>query len=174
MLRTRSAALTALGRPEEALTAIEESVAVYRELEAENPGTYVGALAGAQCDRADRLVALDRAMEALTVTDDALAVCREPTSLPRPAPQAVATALLLRKRSQLLAALGRGEEALADIEQAVTLYRTHANELPTGAELKAALGDQVDRLRAVGQHREADAVEWQIGRQDRPRRWWRR
>lgn len=73
-----------------------------------------------------------------------------------------------------LVALDRSTDALADIEQAVTLYRTHAEGGSGAEELKAAVGEQVDWFRALGQDREADALEWQLGRRARPRRWWRR
>ena len=69
--------LAELGRREDALAATEEAVAIYRELAAARPDTFLPNLARALNNPSNRLAELGRREDALAATEEAVAIYRE-------------------------------------------------------------------------------------------------
>jgi nucleotide-binding universal stress UspA family protein len=121
-LTSHSVQLADLGRPRDALTAIEEAVTAYRELNEAQPGAFRPDLAAALTSQSVRLADLGRREEALAAIEEAVAIRRDlATTQPGAFRPDLATSL--NNLSICLADLGRREEALAAIEEAVAIRR---------------------------------------------------
>ncbi|MFJ5984503.1 tetratricopeptide repeat protein [Lentzea sp. NPDC092896] len=150
-----------VGRSREALTVVEQAVAIRRELAEAEPDRYRPALA-------DSLIALEaflgdvgRWREALTVVEQAVAIRRE---LAEAEPDRYRPALAdsLNNLGVCLSGVGRPREALTAVEQAVVIKRELAVAEPD--RYRPELGDTLHTLgiclSGVGRPREAlTAVE---------------
>ena len=143
-LRAQAATLAGLGRPEEALPVIEQAVGLFRELAEADPETYEPDLDPVQQLHArikaqaaqflfDKAVGLGEDRDSPEKLEEAVAVYQELVDRyggdPDPALRGLA-ARALRAQAATLADLGRPEEALPVIEQAVGLYRELAEADP--------------------------------------------
>ncbi len=130
ILNNLSVRLSDLGRREEALAAIEEAVAIRRELAVLRPDAFRPDLAMSLNNVANRLSDLGRREEALAAIEEAVAIYRELAVL-RPDAFRPDLAMSLNNLASRLSDLGRREEALAAIEEAVAIYRELAGCGPT-------------------------------------------
>jgi tetratricopeptide (TPR) repeat protein len=152
-----SVRLGALGRREEALTAIEDAVTIRRRLAEARPDASLPDLAMSLNNLSLRLADLGRREEALTAIEDAvesyrrLAEARPDAFLPN-------LATSLNNLSLRLADLGRREEALTAIEDAVTIRHRLAEARPDASlpNLAASLNNLSNRLADLGRHEEAE------------------
>ena len=151
--------LGALGRREEALAAIEEAVAILRELAAARPDAFRPTLAASLTNLSADLRALGRREEALAAIEEAVAIRRELTAA-RPDDFRPNLAVSLNNLSVDLSALGRREEALAAIEEAVAIRRELTAARPDAfrPDLAASLINLSAHLGALGRREEALAV----------------
>jgi len=156
-----SSRLGDLGRREEALEAIEQAVAIRRQLAEDRPDAFLPALAMALNNQSNHLANLGRREEALEAIEQAAGIYRQLTA-DRPDAFLPALATVLNNQSACLADLGRREEALEAIEQAAGIYRQltkarHAAFLPA---LATVLNNQSACLADLGRREEAlDAIE---------------
>ena len=109
--------LSALGRREEALAAIQEAVAIYRSLAAARPEAFRPDLASSLNNLSTCLSDFGRREEALAAIEEAVAI-RRVLATDRPEAFGHRLASSLRNLSTCLSGLGRREEALAAIEEA--------------------------------------------------------
>jgi hypothetical protein len=145
-----------LGRHEDALTATEESVALYRELAEQRSNTQLRDLANALDYLGNRLHELGRYEDALTATDESVALYRElaeqrsDTDLPD-------LANSLDDLGNRLYELGRYEDALNAGEESVAVYRELAEQRPDAHQrnLAHASGNLANHLTQLGRHEEA-------------------
>ena len=139
-----SVRLSEAGRREEALTASEEAVKLYRELVGRNRDAFLPDLASALNNLGIRLSNLGRREEALTASEEAVKLYRELVGRNRDAflPD---LASALNNLGIRLSNLGRREEALTASEEAVKLYR----EL-VGRNRDAFLPDLASALNNLG------------------------
>ncbi len=155
-LNNLSNRLSALGRREEALPAIEEAVALYRRLAARNPDAFEPYLALSLNNLSNVLSALGRRKEALAASKQAVALYRR---LAERSPDAFEPylAMSLNNLSGRLSALRRREEALAAIEEAVAVYRRLAARNPDAfaPDLARSLNNLSVRLSDLGRREEA-------------------
>jgi nucleotide-binding universal stress UspA family protein len=121
-LTSHSVQLSDLGRPRDALTAIEEAVTAYRELNEAQPGAFRPDLAAALTSQSVRLGDLGRREEALAAVEEAVAIRRDLAAI-QPEAFRPGLAASLNNLSVCLADLGRREEALAAIDEAVAIRR---------------------------------------------------
>jgi tetratricopeptide (TPR) repeat protein len=161
-LNNLSVALGYLGRSVEALDAIDRAVAVFRRLAQERPDEFQPELAGALDNQAIRLIQVGRPHEALDAGTEATVIYRRLIARSNACLPGLASALT--NRSDCASAVGLDNEALMDIQGAVTLYRGLENERPTvfRAPLRKALNKLSDRLLEVGRTDEADGVDAEI------------
>ncbi|WP_158846349.1 tetratricopeptide repeat protein [Saccharothrix deserti] len=120
------AALAALR--EEALTAAQHEVALYRELAEEDPAEHRPALADALGDLGLRFIAVGRAEDALAASEEAATLCRVIAAEDDDCTSQLADAL--DQLSFRYAALGRRDEAMSAIGEASGLYRRLAAAHP--------------------------------------------
>ena len=159
-LTSHSVQLADLGRPRDALTAIEEAVTVYRGLNEAQPGAFRPDLAAALTSQSVRLADLGRREEALAAIEEAVAIRRD---LAATQPEAFRPDLAasLNNLSICLADLGRQEEeALAAIEEAVAIRRDLAATQPEAfrPDLAASLNNLSICLADLGRQEEALAA----------------
>ena len=128
-LNNLSVRLADLGRREDALAAIQEAVAICRELAAARPDAFRPDLAMSLNNLAVRLADLGRREDALAAIEEAAGIYRE-LAAARPDAFRPDLAMSLNNLSVRLADLGRREEALAAIEEAVAIYRELAAARP--------------------------------------------
>ena len=128
-LNNQSSRLAELGRREDALAAITEAVALYRELAAARPDAFRPDLALSLNNQSNRLADLGRREDALAAITEAVALCRE-LAAARPDAFGPDLAMSLNNQSNRLAALGRREDALAAIAEAVAIRRELAAARP--------------------------------------------
>ncbi len=122
-LSTQSVLLAIGRRHSEALAAIREAVAIYRDLAAKPSDVHTPALATSLDDLANRLAALDpESDEALAIRREALAIYRELASRV-PGVYLPHLAMSLNNVGTTLNSLGRYDEALPALKEAVDLYR---------------------------------------------------
>jgi tetratricopeptide (TPR) repeat protein len=158
-LDSQSSRLVVLQRWEEGLTAIGEAASIYRQLAEAGPDTYRPALAVSLRSQSGCLAVLGRPEQALTAIDEAVAIYRglaegRPDTFlthwrkARPDTFLSALAGALYDQSGRLAGLGRLEQALAPIDEAVAIYRQLAEAGPDTylKWLAGALYDQSGRL----------------------------
>jgi tetratricopeptide (TPR) repeat protein len=153
---TSSDLLAALGRREEALAAIEEAVAIRREVAAARPDAFRPDLADSLNKQAVRLSALGRREEALAAIEGAVAIRRELAGA-RPDAFRPDLAGSLNNQSICLSDLGQREEALAAIEEAVAIYQEVAAARPDRfrPRLADSLNNRALRLSDLGRREEA-------------------
>ncbi|KAF7970974.1 hypothetical protein HWV62_22513, partial [Athelia sp. TMB] len=158
-LLSLSTRLKYVGRLEEALTAIDDSVQLRRALAARQPAIFGAKLADSLLHFSNRLSNLGRHEEALKATQEAVEVYR-PLAAEQPPDFIAGLALSLNNLSVKLSDLGRHEEALAVIQEAVGLYRALAAERPEAfnAALAESLNNLSNRLSDHGRHEEALAA----------------
>jgi len=149
-------ALSALGLREEALTATQEAVGIYRRLAQENPQAFLPDLATSLTALGVALSALGRREEALTATEEAVGIYRQ---LAQENPQAFLPdlAMSLNNLGNWLSALGRREEALTATQEAAGIYRQLAQENPLAflPDLATSLPALGVALSALGRREEA-------------------
>ncbi|KAF7968783.1 hypothetical protein HWV62_29336 [Athelia sp. TMB] len=148
-----------VGRLEEALSAIDDSVQLRRALAAQQPTIFGTKLADSLHNLSCHLSDLGRHEEALTAIQEAVEVYR-PLAAEQPAIFNANLALSLNNLSYDLSDHSRHEEALAAIQEAVGLRRALAAERPAGvnADLAVSLNTLSLRLSNHGRHEEALAA----------------
>ncbi len=148
-----------LGRREEALAAIEQAVAIYRELAEARPDTYLPDLARSLSNQSVSMSELGRREEALAAISQAVDIRRELAEA-RPDAFLPDFAASLSNQSVCLSELGRREEALAAIDQAVAIFRELAEARPDAflPDFAASLSNQSVCLSELGRREEALAA----------------
>ena len=121
--------LADLGKPDEALQAIEQAVEIYRELAQTGPYAFRPDLANSLNNLSNRLADLGKRNEALETSEQAVEIRRE-LAQARPDDFRPDLAMSLNNLSLDLADLGKGVEALEAIEHAVEIYRELAQAQP--------------------------------------------
>ncbi len=152
-------ALSALGRREEALAAMQEAADLYRELAQAAPQAFRPDLAMSLNNLGNRLSDLGRREEALKAAQEAADLYRE---LAEAAPQAFRPdlAMSLNNLGRDLSALGRREEALAATQEAVSIRRGLAQAAPQAflPGLARSLNNLGNRFSDLGRREEALAA----------------
>ena len=151
--------LADLGRPEDALAAIQEAARTYRELAAASPDAFRPDLANSLNTLALRLADLGRPEDALAASEEAARTYRE---LAAASPDAFRPDLAtsLNTLALRLADLGRPEDALAAIQEAAGTYRELAAARPDAFQhgLAMSLNNLSLRLADLGRLEEALAA----------------
>ena len=165
LLNDLSNRLCDLGKLEEALTAIEEAVAIRRELAASQPDAFRPGLALSLNNLSGRLGDLGRREEALAAIKEAVELYRELAVLHLDAfrPHLASS---LNNLAVYLGDLGRREEALAAVKEAAELYRKLAALRPDAfrPDLAMALNNLHLRLNDIRRWPEAlEAIEEVVG-----------
>ena len=155
-LNTLGVLLGALGRREEALTAIDEAVTAYRDLAGARPDAFLPDLASSLNNQSNQLSGLGRREEALTAINEAVTI-RRALAGARPDAFLPDLASSLNNQSNQLSGLGRREEALTAINEAVTIRRALAGARPDAflPDLASSLNNQSNGLAALGRREEA-------------------
>jgi tetratricopeptide (TPR) repeat protein len=155
-LNNLAARLSALGRREEALLAIEEAVAIRRDLSQSRPDAFRPDLAMSLNNLSNRLGDLGRREEALTAIEEAVAIRRD-LSHSRPDAFRPDLAMSLNNLSIRLSNLGRQEEALSAIEESVAIRRDLSHSRPDAfrPDLAQSLNNLSNRLSDLGRREEA-------------------
>ncbi len=158
-LNNLSIRLGGLGRREDALAAIEESVTIYRELARASPDAFRPALAESLNNLSARLADLVRREDALAAIEEAVTIYREPARA-RPDGFGPGLAMSLNNLSNRLGDLGRPEDALAAIEEAADTYRGLARARPDEfrPDLATALNNLSVQLGGLGRREGALAA----------------
>src|SRR6266540_6960787 len=128
-LNNLSVGLGGLGRPGDALAAVEEAVGHYRVLAKVNPDRYLPDLAGALNNLSVGLGGLGRPGDALAAVEEAVRICRV-LAKANPDRYLPDHAMSLNNLSNRLGDLGRPGDALAAVEEAVGHYRVLAKANP--------------------------------------------
>ncbi|KZP14536.1 TPR-like protein [Athelia psychrophila] len=159
VLRSLSGRLSYASRHKEALTAIQESVFMLRNVAAERPAAFNAVLAESLNDLSNCLFDLGRQEEALAAIQETVGLHRA-LATERPAALNADLAASLTNLSNHLSNHGRQEEALAAIQEAVGLRRALAAERPAAfnAVLALSLNNLSNRLPVHGRQEEALAV----------------
>jgi tetratricopeptide (TPR) repeat protein len=164
LLNNLSNRLSAVGRREAALVAIEEAVTICRELaRAAPPDAFLPDLAMSLNNLANHLSDLGRREAALVAIEEAVTIRRD---LAQAAPDAflpdLATAL--NNLAIRLSAVGRREAALAAAEEAVTIRRELVAAAPDAflPDLAASLRSLTAILRSLGRQEEAQQVQTEV------------
>jgi tetratricopeptide (TPR) repeat protein len=151
--------LSDLGRREEALTAVEEAVAIERPLAQAAPDEFLPDLAIALDNLSDRLFDLGRREEALAAVEEAVAINR---ALVQAAPDESLPGLAssLNSLSDRLSDSKRHEEALAASRESVAIRRALAQARPEmfQSDLAYSLKTQAGHLADHGRIEEALAA----------------
>ena len=158
-LNNLSGRLAALGRREDALAAIQEATATYRELTAARPDAFRPDLAGSLSNLAVLLGDLGRQEEALAAAEEAVTIRRE-LAAARPDAFRPDLAESLNILAALQGDLGRREDALAAIQEAVTIRRELAAASPDAfrPDLAGSLNNLSNRLADLGRREDALAA----------------
>ena len=151
-----STTLADLGRWDDSLAAVEESVAIARSLDPRKDGAR-GALAMSLTSSAHRYGDLDRWDDARGAAEEALAIRRELATVEPGKAADDALANSLNSLSAVYHGLGRDDEALAAIEECAAIRRRMALEAPTSEmpALATCLHTLAVVLSAVGRQDEA-------------------
>ena len=154
-----SVRLSDLGRREEALAAVEEAVALYRELATARPDAFRPDLATALTNLSNRLSDLERREEALAAVTEAVAIRRD-LATARPDAFRPDLAGTFNSLSNRLSSLGRREEALAAVAEAVAIRRDLATARPDAfrPDLAMSLNNLAGDLSLLGRREEALAA----------------
>ncbi|MEU0213294.1 tetratricopeptide repeat protein, partial [Streptomyces canus] len=145
-----------LGRREDALTAIEEAVTIYRKLAVARPDTYRPDLAASLNNLANRLGGLGRPEDALTAVQEAVTIRRK-LAAARPDTYRPSLARSLHNLAIQLGQLGRPEDALTAVQEAVTIYHELAAARPDTyrPDLALSLNNLANRLGELGRREDA-------------------
>ena len=159
LLVQQSNRLSELGRLEEALTAIDEAVSVYRVLAEARPDAFLPNVAGSLNNQSTMLSGLGRREEALAAINEAVSVYRVLAEA-RPDAFLPDLAMSLNNQSNRQSELGRHEEALAAINEAVSVYRVLAEARPDAflPDVAGSLNNQSNRLSELGRREDALAA----------------
>jgi|GEM_PF-1585834 len=115
--------LAETGRPAEARLAIEEAVAIRRELAEQDPQEYEAGLVASLSDLAGHMLEAGEDASALTIAEQAIAAQRQISHRSGNARHRDRSlAGLIGVRAIALAQMGRYEEALAGLSQAITIH----------------------------------------------------
>ena len=160
-LNNLSNRLSNVGRKEEALDVIDESIGLYRTLDAAMPGQFGVHLAMSVNNRVVHLSHLKQHEEALAASQEAVSICR---SLVESHPDRfeLDLAMSLNNLSNRLHDLGRFETGLVAAEESTEIYRRLAATSPDPfrGELAGSLNDLSRQLVNAGRHKEAlDTIE---------------
>ncbi|WP_428934867.1 ATP-binding protein [Streptomyces sp. ACT015] len=155
-LNNQSVRLAALGRREDALTAITRAVEIYQSLADQQPDAFLPDLAMSLNNQSVRLAALGRREDALTAITRAVKI-REALADQRPDAFLPDLAMSLNNQSNHLADLGRREDALTAVTRAVEIYQSLADQQPDAflPDLAMSLNNQSVRLAALGRREDA-------------------
>ena len=158
-LNNLSIRLSDLGRAEEALAAIEEAVAIRRELATADPGAFLPSLARSLTNLSSSLSDVGRPEDALSVSQEAAGLYRELTAA-RPDAFRPDLATSLTNLANDLGELGQAEEALATIQEAAEVYRelTSADSDAFTRDLALSLNNLSVRLSELGWRDDALSV----------------
>ena len=165
LLVAQSHRLSELGRREDALTAIDEAVAIRRQLAAARPDAFLPDLAMSLNNQSGRLSELGRREDALTASDEAVGVYRQ-LAAARPDAFLPDLAASLNNQSGRLSELGRREDALTASDEAVGVYRQLAAARPDAflPDLAASLNNQSTFLSELGRREDAlTAIDEAVG-----------
>ena len=151
--------LSALGQREAALAAIEDAVAIRRELAAARPDAFHPGLAVSLNNLSNQLSDLGRREAALAASEDAVAIRRE-LAAARPDAFRPDLARSLNNLSIRLSDHGQREAALAAIEDAVAIRRELAAARPDAfrPDLAVSLNNLSNRLSDLGRREAALAA----------------
>ncbi|KAG8783146.1 POC1 centriolar protein A [Ceratobasidium sp. 428] len=146
-------------RREEALVAIQQSEAIYRQLAAEQPAAFTPDLARSLSNLSAHLSHLGHREDALAAVEEAVHMRRQ-LAAERPAVFTPELATSLNNLSAHLSHLDRREDALAANEEAVRMYRQLATERPAvfTSELATSLNNLSNRLSDLGRREDALAA----------------
>ncbi|MDQ0710657.1 tetratricopeptide (TPR) repeat protein [Streptomyces luteogriseus] len=152
--------LSAVGRRQEALSAEQEAVDIYRRLTAGNPAAHEPELAASLSSLGIRLSAVGQGQEALTAAEEAVDIYRR-LAADNPAAHESELARSLSNLGNRLSAVWRRQEALTAEQEAVKIRRRLAAGNPAAHEpnLAASLSNLGACLSEVGQGQEALTVE---------------
>lgn len=145
--------LTDLERRDEALSAIEEAVAIYRKLVGSDATGYLSGLASSLNNQSGCLSRLGRFDLALAAIEEAVRIYRRLGDVdPDDVLAELATCLI--NAAYVLGQLGRGEQALEVIEESVEIYRELADARPDDhlADLAGALNSLAAQLANLARH----------------------
>ena len=144
---------------EQALTAVDEAVALYRQLAAARPDEFRRHLADALHSQSLCLSTLGRKEQALAPIDETVAVYRQ-LAAARPDEFRPELAKALHSQGACLFGLWRWEQALAAIDGAVVIWRELATGKPDafGQNLTLALNGQSLCLKSLGRWEQASAA----------------
>ncbi|GAA1860589.1 tetratricopeptide repeat protein [Actinomadura bangladeshensis] len=158
-LNNLSARLAAVGRREDALEAIAKAVAIHRDMEANDPGKHLPAMAANLHNYSLRSAALGRLEGSVEAAAEAVRIRRE---LAAAVPDAYEAGLAgaLANLAVRLEEQGRLEEAMSASEEAIAIYRTLTGRRPEShrPDLAAALNNYSVQLGAMGRVRDSLAV----------------
>ncbi|KDQ10779.1 hypothetical protein BOTBODRAFT_177852 [Botryobasidium botryosum FD-172 SS1] len=151
--------LSYMDRREEALSAIQEAVALYRQLAQDCPATFNPDLAGSLNNLSNRLSELGQREGALAASREAVALYRQLTN-DCPAVFNPELASTLHNLSIRLSDLGQREKALAASQEAVALYQQLTKDRPVvfNPELATSLNNLSSQLSDLGQQEDALAA----------------
>ena len=154
-----SVRLGSLGRREEALAAVAEAVALYRDLATARPDAFRPDLAMSLNNLSARLSSLGRREEALAAVAEAVALYRD-LATARPDAFRPDLAGALNNLSGDLSSLSHREEALAAVEEAVAIRRDLAAARPDAfrPDLAGALNNLSVHLTGLARPEEAQSA----------------
>ncbi|MFF4128245.1 tetratricopeptide repeat protein [Microbispora rosea] len=164
-LNNHAVRLGELGRREEALEAITETVGLYRDLAEARPDAFLHHLARSLNNQANRLGALGRPEQALEAITEAVTI-RRALAEARPDAFLPDLALSLNNHAVHLGELGRLEDALEAITEAVTIRRALAEARPDAflPDLALSLNNQANCLGQLGRpERALEAITEAVG-----------
>ncbi|KAF7966283.1 hypothetical protein HWV62_39249 [Athelia sp. TMB] len=158
-LNTLSTCLSSLGRMEDALMAVQESLALYRPLTAEQPTAFNAELANSLHSLFFCLENLGKQEEALTAIGEAV-VLRRALAMEHPETHNADLARSLNGLYICFSDINLREKALAAIQEAVALRRVLAAERPTefNVGFASSLTNLFCCLSDLGRREEALAV----------------
>jgi tetratricopeptide (TPR) repeat protein len=151
--------LSGLGKHDQALTAIEEAIAIRDEQARNDPETSLPDLASSLNSRSDLLRLLGQRAEALAAAEEAVAICRRLAETD-PALFLSEVAGSLNNLANSLSELGRREDALAAMTEAVGIHRDLFSKQPEAfrSDLAMSLNNQAGRSWEAGRPEEALAT----------------
>jgi tetratricopeptide (TPR) repeat protein/glycosyltransferase involved in cell wall biosynthesis len=151
-----SAALSGLGRYDEALKAAKEGFAILRGLHARQPDVHAADLAGSLVNLANHLSDVGEYDEAVKTAKESLALLRK-LHVRQPDTYAADLATSLGNLANRLSDVGEHDEALKAAREGLALRRElHARQPDAYADdLATSLGNLANRLRDVGEYYEA-------------------
>ena len=156
LLNDLGASLSAVGRFEEALAAVEQATDAYRSLAETRPDAFLPDLSRSLSNAAKCLLDLGRLDEALVAAQEAVEIYRR-LAASRPEAFLPALATALSNLGTSLGSSGRREVALAAVQEAADAYRGLAAAQPDAflPDLAMSLNNLANRLGELGQREDA-------------------